>query len=89
MGVTECCITVSLNFIFWLMHMFEIFKFGFVAWFNLNSIEKIKRKGFRNSYLKEKAKAARTPLPPRPFGPACMRTPVSPSLCPVGPPCRH
>jgi hypothetical protein len=31
------------------MHMFEIFKFEFVIWFDLNSKEKIKRKGIRNS----------------------------------------
>jgi hypothetical protein len=36
------------------MHMFEIFKFEIVVWFDLNSIEKIKRKGIRNS--KEKGK---------------------------------
>jgi hypothetical protein len=29
--------------------MFEIFKFEFVVWLDLNSIEKIKRKGTRNS----------------------------------------
>jgi hypothetical protein len=34
---------------FWSMHMFEIFKFEFVVWLDLNSKEKIKRKGIRNS----------------------------------------
>jgi hypothetical protein len=34
---------------FWLMHMFEIFKFEFVVWLDLNSKEKLKRKGIRNS----------------------------------------
>jgi hypothetical protein len=48
-GDMNCCITLSLNFVFWLMHMFKIFKFGFVVWLDLNSIEKIKRKGIRNS----------------------------------------
>jgi hypothetical protein len=30
------------------MHMFEIFKFEFVVWLDLNLIEKIKRKGNKN-----------------------------------------
>jgi hypothetical protein len=34
---------------FWLMHMFEIFKFASVVWLDLNSKEKTKRKGIRNS----------------------------------------
>jgi hypothetical protein len=34
--------------------MFEIFEFEFVHWFDLNSIEKIKIKGIRNSKEKEK-----------------------------------
>jgi hypothetical protein len=37
--------------------MFEIFKFEFVVWLDLNSIKKIKRKGIRNLDLKEKPKA--------------------------------
>jgi hypothetical protein len=41
-----------------LMHMFEIFEFGFVFEFELSSLEKIKRKGIRNSLEKEKPKAA-------------------------------
>jgi hypothetical protein len=44
---------------FWLMHMFEIFKFEFVVWLSLNSIKKIKRKWIRNLDLKENSKAAR------------------------------
>jgi hypothetical protein len=39
---------------FWLMHKFEIFKFEFVVLFDLNSKEKIKRKGIENSEEKEK-----------------------------------
>jgi hypothetical protein len=34
---------------FWLMHMFEIFKFEFMVWLELNSKEKTKRKAIRNS----------------------------------------
>jgi hypothetical protein len=44
----KCCIMLSLNFVFWLMHMFEILKYEFVVWLDLNSKEKIKRKGIRN-----------------------------------------
>jgi hypothetical protein len=29
---------------FWLMHMFEMFKFEFVVWLDLNSKEKTKKK---------------------------------------------
>jgi hypothetical protein len=35
---------MSLVFTFCVMHMFGIFKFEFVGWLDLNSIEKIKRK---------------------------------------------
>jgi hypothetical protein len=38
------CIMLSLVFTFWVMHMFGIFKFEFVVWLDLNSIEKIKIK---------------------------------------------
>jgi hypothetical protein len=38
----------ELKLCFWLMHMFEIFKFEFVVWLDLNSKEKIKIKGIRN-----------------------------------------
>jgi hypothetical protein len=38
------CIMMSLEFDFCLMHMFERFKFQFVAWLDLNSKEKIKKK---------------------------------------------
>jgi hypothetical protein len=41
--------------------MFEIFKFEFVVGLDLNSKEKIKRKGNRNSEEKGKAKAAQLP----------------------------
>jgi hypothetical protein len=40
----KCCIILSLKFDICLMHMFEIFKFEFVVWLDLNSKEKIKRK---------------------------------------------
>jgi hypothetical protein len=49
---------------FWLMHMFEIFKFEFVVWLDLNSIEKkIKenRLGIQN-----KKKSQRSPITPHP-----------------------
>jgi hypothetical protein len=45
----KCCIMLIQNFVFLLTHMFEIFKFEFVVWLDLNSKEKIKRKGIRNS----------------------------------------
>jgi hypothetical protein len=44
----KCCIMLSLDFTFCLRHMFEIFKFEFVVWLDLNSKEKIKRKRIRN-----------------------------------------
>jgi hypothetical protein len=50
---------LSLKFDICLMHMFEIFKLEFMACLDLNSIEKIKRKGIRNFRIKEKGKAAR------------------------------
>jgi hypothetical protein len=40
---------LSLNFDLCLMHMLEMFKFEFVAWLDLNSKEKIKEKGIRDS----------------------------------------
>ena len=46
----------KLKLCFWLMHMFEIFKFEFVVWLDLNSIEKIKRKGIGKFRIKEKVK---------------------------------
>jgi hypothetical protein len=55
----------------WLMHMFEIFKFEIVVWFDLNSIEKIKRKGIRNS--KEKGVGAKAKTPPFARGLRCSR----------------
>jgi hypothetical protein len=42
-----------------LMHMFELFEFGFVFEFELSSLEKIKGKAFRKSLEKEKAISAR------------------------------
>jgi hypothetical protein len=44
----NCCIMLSPEFDLCLMHIFEIFKFEFVVWLDLNSKEKIK-KGIRNS----------------------------------------
>jgi hypothetical protein len=44
----NCCIMLSLGFDLCLMHRFEIFKFEFVVCLDLNSKEKIKRKGIRN-----------------------------------------
>jgi hypothetical protein len=41
------------------MHMVEIFKFEFVIWLDLNSKEKLKEKGIKNSKIKRKAKEAR------------------------------
>jgi hypothetical protein len=40
---------LSLNFDLCLMHMLEMFKFEFVTWLGLNSKEKIKEKGIRDS----------------------------------------
>jgi hypothetical protein len=37
------CIMTSLEFDLCLMHMFELFKFEFVVWLELNSKEKKKR----------------------------------------------
>jgi hypothetical protein len=78
---------VELKLCFWLVHvhMLETFKFEFVVWLDLNSIEKIKRKGIRNSDLKEKAKTAQTPSPStfQPIRPSSRPPPLS--LCPVRP----
>jgi hypothetical protein len=67
---------------FWLMSMFEIFKFEFFVWLDLNSIEEIKIKGIRNSDLKRKAKVAQTPCPSafRPSQPSSPAPPRAPSL---------
>jgi hypothetical protein len=43
-----------------LMHMFELFEFGFVFEFELSSLEKIKRKAFRKSL--EKGKTTFSPV---------------------------
>jgi hypothetical protein len=58
----------ELKLCFWLMHMFEIFKFEFMVWLDLNSKDKIKRKGNRNSEEKTQNRPA-TP-PSRPFSPS-------------------
>jgi hypothetical protein len=52
----------ELKLCFWLMHMFELFKFECVVWLGLNSIKKIKRKGIRNSDLKKKCQSSPNPL---------------------------
>jgi hypothetical protein len=44
--------------------MFEIFKFQFVVWMDLNSKEKIKRKEIRNSKEKRKRKSQSSPNHP-------------------------
>jgi hypothetical protein len=44
----SCCIMLSLELGFCLMHMFEFFIFESVVWLDLNSKEKTKRKGIRN-----------------------------------------
>jgi hypothetical protein len=54
------------------MHMFEIFKIEFVVWLDLNSKEKIKEKGIRNSDIK-KTKEARGPHLSVPYLPNCPR----------------
>jgi hypothetical protein len=51
----------ELKLCFCLMHVFEIFKFEFVVWLDMNSIEKIKIKGIRKFRIKEKQKAAQPP----------------------------
>jgi hypothetical protein len=81
------------------MHIFELFEFEIVVWFDLNSIEKIKRKGIRNSKEKEKGKTISAqprmlPLPltgrPRLSAPSRARASLLPlSLCPVGLICRR
>jgi hypothetical protein len=53
---------LSLEFGLCLMHMFELFIFEFVVWMDLNSKEKIKRKGIINFRIKEKAKAVQNTL---------------------------
>jgi hypothetical protein len=49
---------LSLDFDFCVMHMFQIFKFEFVAWLDLNSKQKIKIKGYQNFRIKENEKEA-------------------------------
>ena len=46
---------------FCLMHMFELFEFEFVFEFELSSLEKIKRKGIRNSGINKKTEEAHLP----------------------------
>jgi hypothetical protein len=81
-----------------LMHMFEVFEFGFE--FELSSLEKIKRKAFRKSLKKEKPLSAQSaqsspagphaPAPPDRWAPPVSGSPrahmLSPSLSlPPGP----
>jgi hypothetical protein len=58
-----------------LMHMFELFEFGFVFKFELSSLEKIKRKAIRNSKKKRKPNSAQF-SPTQPSGAA--RAPALP-----------
>ena len=58
MGVMKCCIMLSLDYSFCLMHMFEIFEFVFVVCLVLNSKEENKIKGIRTSGIKRKGKEA-------------------------------
>jgi hypothetical protein len=58
---------------FYLMHMFGIHEFEFVACLNLNPKEKTKGKGIRKFRIKEKAKKPIRPLP-WPFGPLAQPT---------------
>jgi hypothetical protein len=72
----------DLKLCFWLMHMFEIFKFEFVVWLDLNSKEKMKRKGNSNSEAKGKPQNNPATPPSWPFstsGPARPRR-ARPSL---------
>jgi hypothetical protein len=87
----NCCVMPSLKFDICLMHMFEIFKLEFMACFDLNSIEKIKRKGIRNFRINEKAKQHADPLPSAfrpnwPSSPAPARALALSArwVCPVG-----
>jgi hypothetical protein len=87
-----------------LMHMFELFEFGFVFEFELSSLEKIKRKPFRKSL--EKGKATFSPVGPvqpsratrlrhltsEPHLSAAVLAPARSLLrspCHLGPTCRH
>jgi hypothetical protein len=80
----------ELKLCFWLMHKFEIFKFEFVVWLDLNSIEKIKRKGIGNFRIKEKVKQPADPLSLafRPSSRSRAHSHPS-SLCQPGPTCRR
>jgi hypothetical protein len=70
----NCCNMLSLNFDLCLMHMLEVFKFEFVAWLDLNSKVKIKRKRDWKFRIKRKVKQPATPLA-RPFGPLGLARP--------------
>jgi hypothetical protein len=64
-----------------LMHMFELFEFVFE--FELSSLEKIKRKGIRNSREKEKPNSAQSAQ----LGPCPVCAPVCPPLPDKRTPC--
>ena len=68
---------------FCLMHMVEIFEFEFVFEFELSSLEKIKRKGIRNSREKEKPNSAQSAQ----LGPCPVCAPVCPPLPDKRTPC--
>jgi hypothetical protein len=85
----KCCIMLSLDFTFCLMHMFGIFKFEFVVWLDLNSKEKIKKKkGLEIQNKKQKAGplGLGRPCAPAPAAPSTRwgqpigATPVTPGL---------
>jgi hypothetical protein len=70
----------ELKLCFYLMHMFEIFKFGFVVWLDLNSKEKKeKEKGIE---IQNKRKGKRSPEIPLPsaFRPTRAARLLLPSL---------
>jgi hypothetical protein len=74
----NCCIMVSLNFDLCLKHMLEMFEIEFVAWLDMNSNEKNKKKrGLEIQNKKETRSSPQTSLT-RPFGPV---GPVPRSVC--------
>jgi hypothetical protein len=54
------------------MHIFEIFKFEFVAWLDLNLIEKIKKKREYKFRIKRKGKSSPQTVAAQPFGLALL-----------------
>jgi hypothetical protein len=58
----NCCIMLSLEFDLCLMHMFEIFKFEFVVWLELNAKEKKQKE--KELEIQNKRKKQKKPRPP-------------------------